>query len=218
MNKLLTFYSNSHLEIYTNYFLPSFKKHLASSYELLVLNTEQLSPTGVWASPGFDVMMMEKIQWIIKNINLNDDSILVFSDCDVQFFGDLKFNLKNNDIMFQNDYNSHCAGFCICKQNLKTLNFFKLVEQEFKSLMNGQIDDQAIINKIILQTTNDIKIGLLDSDLYWTVANSTKGAVWSDQPVVCPKTILMHHANWTIGIKNKIQLLQIVRDQIHNYI
>jgi hypothetical protein len=215
MNKILTFYSDSHSVLYNDYFLKSYNKYLSKNYTLLTKKIDQLSPSGDWASTGFDETMMEKVKWIIQNIDLNDSGYLVFADCDVQFFGDLEFNLLNHDILFQHDYfdNNYCAGFFICKQNKKVLDFFNLVQEVFHSNMNGKIDDQAIINKLLNNKSSNLNLnfGILPSNKYWTVAFSTNGVVWNGQDFICPSNIILHHANFTIGVENKIRLMNIVK-------
>jgi hypothetical protein len=214
MNKILTFYSDTHKILYEDYFLKSYKKHLSNDFKLLEKKIEQISPSGDFASFGFDLTMLEKIKWILENIDLEDEGYLVFADCDIQFFGNLEFDLRSHDILFQHDYydRNYCAGFFVCKQNEKVLNFFNMVYDEFKASMNGKIDDQYVINNILKNRTLDLSSGFLPSDKYWTVAFSTNGNVWSNQPVTCPKTVIMHHANFTIGVDNKIALMDIVKN------
>jgi hypothetical protein len=215
MNKVLTFYSDSHSVLYNDYFLKSYNKYLSKNYTLLTKKIDQLSPSGDWASTGFDKTMMEKVKWIIQNIDLNDNGYLVFADCDVQFFGDLEFDLSSHDILFQHDYyeNNYCAGFFICKQNKKVLDFFNLVYDVFNSNMNGKIDDQAIVNNLLNNKSLnlDLAFGTLPHDKYWTIAFSTSGVVWDGQDVNCPDTIIVHHANFTIGTDNKIKLMNEVK-------
>jgi hypothetical protein len=215
MNKILTFYSDSHLVLYNDYFLKSYNKYLSKNYILLTKKIEQLSPSGDWASAGFDKTMMEKVKWIIQNIDLNDKNYLVFADCDVQFFGDLEFDLSSHDILFQHDYydNNYCAGFFICKQNKKVLDFFNLVYEVFNSNMDGKIDDQAIVNNLLNNKSLnlDLNFGILPSNKYWTVGFSTNGVVWEGQEITCSDKIIAHHANFTIGIENKINLMNIIK-------
>jgi len=218
MNKILTFYSETHKILYEDYFLKSYNKHLSNDFKLLDKKIDQISTTGDFASFGFDLTMLEKIKWILENIDLEDNGYLVFADCDIQFFGNLEFDLNSFDILFQHDFydKNYCAGFFICRQNEKVLNFFKMVYEEFKSSMNGKIDDQYVVNNILNNRTLDLSFGLLPSDKYWTVAFSTNGNVWNNQPVVCPNTIIMHHANFTIGVDNKIILMDIVKNMLGN--
>jgi hypothetical protein len=213
MNKILTFYSESHSILYNDYFLKSYEKYLSQEYVLLSKKIDQVSPSGDWASPGFDKAMMEKVKWILQNIDLNDENYLVFSDCDVHFFRKMEFDLTSHDILFQHDYyeNTYCAGFFVCKQNKKVLDFFNSVYEVFISNMDGKVDDQAIVNRILNGSSIDLKFGYLPSEKYWTVAFDTKGMVWDGQEVSCSKNIIAHHANFTIGVENKIKLMNKIK-------
>jgi hypothetical protein len=213
MNKLLTFYSESHKDLYDNYFYPSYLKHLSKNYTLIAEIIPQVCPTGEFASLGFDDAMFKKIELIIKNIDIDDQNILVFSDCDIQFFSDLVFDLTNNEILFQEDYNSKCAGFFVCKQTQNVLDFFNLVKTEFTKAKNGKIDDQYVFNNLL--TTNNFKLsyGYLPSNKYWTVGNTMCGKVWNGEDILIPEGLIMHHANFTIGYENKIKLLKLVKEQ-----
>ena len=91
-----------------------------------------------------------------------------------------------------------------------------MVYEEFKSSMNGKIDDQYVVNNILNNRVLDLRFGMLPSEKYWTVAFSTNGNVWNDQVVTCPNTIIMHHANFTIGVDKKILLMDIVKNEIEN--
>ena len=165
--KVITFYSDSHKDLY-NTFVSSFNEHLSSKYTLLTKKIEQLSPSGEYNSNGFDLSMLEKLTWIIDNIDVNDTSPMVFSDCDVQFFGDLDFDISEYDILFQHDYHnnfnyswfpgeknrlgkypSYCAGFFICKQSEKVKKFFQDVKDNLIKNLNGTLHDQTMMNKMI---------------------------------------------------------------------
>jgi hypothetical protein len=215
MKKLITFYSNSHKEIY-DIFYNSYCKYLINDYNLSTLNIDQMSPTGEYESEGFDLTMLKKVEWIIENINTNDSDILVFADCDIQFFQNIEEDLGEFDIKFQEDIGSYCAGFFICKQNQKVLDFFKYVHETLKLNLDGKIHDQTIINHLLHNKIfTDINVGLLDKNKYWTVANSNGGQVWNGETInYVPKEIVMHHANFTVGIKNKLQLLNRIKEKI----
>ena len=215
--KLLTFYSDSHTEIYENFFLKSYNLYLSESFELYAKYIPQISPTGEYNSKGFSHTMLEKIHHIINNIDITDVQPMVFSDCDVQFFSDFSQDIikeiGNNDIAFQDDVTVLCAGFFICKQNIATLSFFEQIYRILKNEMDRGIDDQVIINNVLRSNPNIINFGVLPSDKYYTVASTIK-SVWNGQDFTLPSTIFVHHANWTVGIKNKLQLLNIVREKV----
>lgn len=210
--KIITFYSDSHFEMYNKFFLESYNKYL-SHHKLIAKKIEQISPTGEYESEGFDKAMLEKIKLIIDNIDLSDEEPLVYADCDVQFFRDLEFEMGENDILFQNDYfiNNYCAGFFIAKQNKEVLNFFITVKEKFIQSMNGKIHDQNIINDLFREGYDKIKKSMLPNEKYWTVAFSTKGKGWNGQKIDVPSEIILHHANFTVGVNNKLMLLEEVR-------
>jgi hypothetical protein len=210
--KLLTFYSDSHREIFNDYFLPSYQKHL-QGYRLIAKHIEQLSPTGEYEAKGFDLTMLEKIDFIIESIDLSGEPF-IYSDCDVQFFGDISHDLGDNDILFQNDYlpQNYCAGFFIAKQNQAVLDFFVRVRDTLLQKMNGVIHDQTVINEL-LHNGYPIKSAMLPTDKYWTAAFATGGALWNGQDIEVPASIVMHHANFTIGTQNKIALIEQVKNK-----
>jgi hypothetical protein len=217
MKKLITFYSESHKDIY-NIFYNSCNKYL-KNFDLKCKIINQVSPTGEYESLGFDLTMLEKIKWIIENIDTNDDNYMIFSDCDVQFFQDINEDLGLYDILFQEDLGSYCAGFFICKQNQIILNFFEYVREALELNMNGIIHDQTIINHILHNDAfPNIKVGFLDRNQYWTIANVNGGRVWREEDSIShvPKEIIMHHANFTVGIKNKMSLLKQVKYKYDN--
>jgi hypothetical protein len=211
--KIITFYSDSHLEVYNNYFLESYNKYL-SHHKLISKKIEQISPTGEYESLGFDKAMLEKINLVIDNIDLNDPEPFAYSDCDVQFFRDLDFQMEDIDIFFQNDFfpNNHCAGFFIAKQNQRVLDFFLKVKDKFIESMDGKIHDQIIINNLFFEGYDGIKKSMLPSNKYWTVAFSTGGNPWTNQEIKLPSELIAHHANFTVGIKNKLLLLEKVKE------
>lgn len=213
--KLLTFFTNSHLEIYENYFLPSFESYLKNDFELLESHYEQICENGSFGSSRFGETMIGKLEHIIKNIDINDTQPLVYSDCDVQFFGEIKNDLlteiENYDLKLQNDILCMCAGFFICKQNQNVLNFFTDVLNTLKNSSLPNDDDQRIINEFLNKKVYPLKYDTLPCDKYFTVAYANNSRQWNGEDFNIPSTILVHHANWTVGINNKLKLLEYVK-------
>jgi len=218
--KILTFYSDSHYKMFNDFFISSYDKYL-SKYELIVKKINQISPTGEYESFGFDTTMVEKLNLIIENIDINDGRFLMYSDCDVQFFSDLDFDLGDNDICFQQDgsVKNLCAGFFITKQNNSVLSFFIEVRQMLLDSLDGKIHDQKIINKLLNSGYDKIKVGVLPYDRYWTVAYGINNKMWhEDLDFEIPNTIISHHANFTVGVENKIKLLKLVKEKYENIV
>ena len=213
--KLLTFYTDSHIEIFKNYFLSSYEEHLKNDFELIECKYDQICADGSYGSDGFNHTMIGKIEHIVKNINPGESLPLVFSDCDVQFFKNIKEDIlseiENFDIKFQDDVVCVCAGFFICKQNEKTLSFFEDVLKSLKDLVNLNYDDQQIINNFLRTNRHPLNHGLLPKEKYFTVASSNQAKQWNGETFTIPKEIISHHANWTVGVHNKMKLLEYVK-------
>tara|TARA_Y100000310_G_C20564804_1_gene754926 strand:+ start:437 stop:1114 length:678 start_codon:yes stop_codon:yes gene_type:complete len=223
MTQLLTFYSDSHKEFYEKYFLESFNEFLKDDFSLNTLHVDQLSTNGAFGSSGFEETMLLKIKHIINNIDITSDDKLVYADCDIQFFQNIKDDLFNElgdyDIKFQDDVICLCAGFFICKQNKTVLNFFKqillvLENNMVNGKLRGGLSDQIVINNFYNRKLHNTKIGKLPKR-YFTVASSSAGPKqWTGQPFNVPPDIILHHANWTVGYDNKIKLLNYIKDKI----
>ena len=54
---------------------------------------------------------------------------------------------------------------------------------------------------------------VLPRNKYFTVAASTNAKQWVGQDFHVPTTIVAHHANWTVGLDNKLKLLQFVKNK-----
>lgn len=222
--KLLTFYSDTHKELYEKFFLKSYNKHLKDSFDLIDRHVLQISEKGTYGSKGFEETMFEKITLVIDNMDIESDEPLVFADCDIQFFGDFKEDitkdLGDNDISFQqNDVHNICAGFFVCNQNESVLKFFKEVKQRMlQNMVNGQlkrgISDQSIMNQMFRE--RKYKLGKLDQYKYFTVAITNGPTQWNGGEFKVPKDVLMHHGNWTVGLENKFKIMEYVKKELEN--
>lgn len=205
-----TFYTDSHKKIYEEFFLKSFPE---GEFNLFCEEFKQECPTATYREQGWNLTMAKKIQLIIDGIESSWGEYMVHGDCDIQFFppgikDTLVTELGDNDIAFQSDGTKYCAGFFICKANDSSLNLFKQV----KANLSFFPDDQEALNHLISQYP--LKHKTL-SGLFYTVARDNNWQVYTgeDNPRITTNKILMHHANYTMGLENKTKLLKIVRDK-----
>lgn len=207
--KLLTMYSDSHEVLYTTYFKPSFDKHLSRQYDLLAKKTQQISLTGDYGTEAFCETTQEKIKWIIENLDVNDSEEIIFSDCDIQFFDNLAYSIGKNDILFQRDFEVFCTGFMVLKQNTKVLDFFESVLKSMQK--NNNLNDQDVVN-ILLKDEKKLKFDMLPTEKYWTMGNFNEGKTWNGGAFLVPSgKIILHHANFIVGVKNKFLALEEVK-------
>jgi hypothetical protein len=214
--KLYTFYTDSHKILFDDWFLPSFTS-TNKNIELITTKFDQHCKSGNFMEEGWMRSMHDKIDLVIRGIEENWNEYFIHSDCDVQFFGDIKSDLleqvQDYDLAGTNDNpfdpNSHiCCGFFICKGNDKTLSMFK----EIKKIMNQQYNDQIVLNTIKDRFITSKKLNYK----HYNVIYSNGPRVWSPEMGVThvDPSILTHHANWIIGIENKITNLKLVKELV----
>jgi hypothetical protein len=219
--KIYTIFTDSHSSLLNDYFLPSLKANIDSSIEIIVDQIQQFCPSAVYGSHGWFETMLLKAQQHIRACEENFGDKFIYSDCDVQFFKPF-FNtmieeLEDYDIACQDDVhpygdrNTYCAGLFICNANENTLNFFKSI---YHSMIKAHEYDQSYNDQTALNGhLHHIKHKLLSSKFY-TIAQTTK-CLWNNEIDIqnIPSNLLVHHANWTHGIENKIQLLQFIKSK-----
>lgn len=207
MMKLYTIFTPSHRAMYENYFLPSLPK---GEFEVISSEIPQECETGQFYTEGWSQTCFRKVELFIKVCEENMGNIFTFSDVDIQFFGPLKETLIDElgeyDIAVQNDTgNYYCSGFFVCRGNERTLNMFKSMRDNYNK------EDQTSLNENIHLCRSKFL-----SKRFFTVAHITN-AVWKGEDINIPDYVLMHHANWTEGIDNKIKLLEMVKNKMKDY-
>lgn len=216
MVKIYTHYSDSHKDIYDNYFKASLRNiYTPSEVSIRGCYHEQTTLDGMFMSPGWLDSMNIKLDVILTALTENKNKWFIFSDCDVQFLKpfveDLEFELNGFDIVCQNDCNSLCAGFFACNANERTNLLFTTIKQNFRYLVN----DQVALNEY----RNLVKYKLLDPQKYYTIGNyftNTDGThIWDNSTaIIPPSNILLHHANYVKGTANKIKLMDLIKGSI----
>ena len=213
--KFYTFYTPSHKTLYDNYFLPSFPHE---DMELITDELDQECPSGTYREDGWSNTMRRKLELIIRGIKENKDDFIVHGDCDIQFFADpstplskiLLSELGDNDIAFQNDGTKFCAGFFVCKCNEEILRLFTRVLSD----LNLYPDDQEALNSLLPQF--GVSHECLSSRFYTCAMDNNWRRYEGHEhiPVNAEelRNVVMHHANYTMGVDNKIKLLNRIRD------
>ncbi len=205
--KVYTLITGTHRILLERYFLPTFP--FEKDTELIIRYGNQDTVDGRFDSAGFSETMRQKVALVLDAIakNKGGDTI-IYSDVDVQFFGKIKSVIDNYlvdyDICCIDDSpskNKYGAGFFALRPSLHVAELFINV---YNNLDNFR-DDQPALNHFI--ATSDNKVGLLDKKLFWNTSGK--------KDYEAPGGVLVHHANWVIGVDEKIKLLDNVRNQIN---
>ena len=205
--KLYTIYTDSHKNLYENYFL----KTIPNEFEIISTKVDQECATGEFYSDGWGKTCYRKVELFYKACLENMGGLFVYSDVDIQFFGKIKDTLIQElgdyDIACQNDTaHYYCSGFFICRANERTLNLFS------EMLKRYRLEDQTTLNDNIHLVNSKFL-----SNKFFTIGHILYNT-WKGQDFNLNFPILLHHSNWVEGINNKIKLMDVVRTKNNNII
>jgi hypothetical protein len=108
-----------------------------------------------------------------------------------------------------------CTGFFACRGNEKTLRLWEDVKKmmESDSLSSDQISFNRCIRRNGHKNPYNVIWAYLPSS--FCGGGTFTGYEWHPGMVLpIPGKIMMHHANWTKGVKNKIAQLIYVRNEV----
>jgi hypothetical protein len=209
---LLTYAATGYNPMVEKYLLPS-----ALAFE--VVRIKHQYPVSNWDTESFNVMCRHKITAIVEMINkLDDGEVFVYCDGDIELFG-LTPEIILSDLGAYNIC-AHlddslktifCAGFLIFKCNSTTRKF---CSDWLQLAIEHHADDQSWFNFLI---SNNPIVYSLPVEKYWNIGQV---GLWYGGDSCClenikrlvPKTIQMFHANFTVGIDRKLELLETVRN------
>lgn len=215
--KLYAIYTPSHKVLKDKYFLPS----IQDDFEIILEFCEQTCATAKFMGEGWTKTTMRKVDLIIRAIEENQGKIFIFSDVDIQFFEPIKDTIlalmEGKDIVMQrnNPEGVLCTGFFACRGNEKTLQLWKDVKKTMQK--KSSKSDQISFNQCIKKKSKKNPYGLVWAYLpdSFFGGGTLTGRDWHPgMSLPVPGKIVLHHANWTKGIKNKIKQLQYVRNEV----
>ncbi len=142
-----------------------------------------------------------KLRLLIDAIKENWSKIIIFSDIDIQFFGITETvileSMQNNDIAFQEQSGGiKNIGFMAIQCNEKTLSLW---EQTCKEFERNKGWDQEIVNEILRDNANNIRWVYFPPQIWHTGSHNL------------PSKILLHHATFCSGEKEKLNQMNVVR-------
>lgn len=212
---LCLFCTPSHEQLLNDWLLPS----LQDDFEIVAKHAPQECSGNFW-SENWEKTTKKKVIHIIDTIENNMGKIMIFSDADVQFFSSVTdiitpFFDAGYDLIIQEDFPNQwvCSGFFAQTCNEKTLSLWKKVHDYMCE--HNEKSDQKSLNYVLDH--------LLLGDIRWTYlpltfmngGRLTGGSVWEPGDTVSiPRDIVIHHANFTVGIENKIEQLRLVKKVI----
>ena len=218
--KLYALYTPSHEVLKDRFFLPS----IQDDFDIILEFAEQTCQSAHFMDKGWTDTTMHKVDLIIRAIEENRGEIFIFSDVDIQFFGPIQDTIltlmEGKDIIMQrnNPEGVLCTGFFACRANEKTLRLWKDVKKIMEK--NKSNSDQISFNQCIKKGSKKNPYGIswayLPNNFFGAgTLTAYTGYLWKPgMSLPIPDDILLHHANWTKGVKNKIAQLRYVKDEV----
>ena len=215
--KLYAIYTPSHEILKDKFFLPS----IQDDFEIILEQCDQTSPSAKFMSEGWTDTTIRKVELIIQAVKENWNSVFIFSDVDIQFFRPIEKTIlslmKNNDLVIQKNSPNGvlCSGFFACRGNEKTLQLWTDVKayMENDKSKSDQVSLNHCIKRSSTQNPYGLKWGYLPNSFFG--GGTLTGCTWCPgKKLPVPSNIMMHHANWTKGISNKIAQLKYVKSVV----
>jgi hypothetical protein len=157
-----------------------------------------------WGTPVFNNISRITAGYCLDLMNqMADGEVLFYCDSDVllfvhpQWFAD---QIGDNDFVFQSDKGTADMGFFIVKVSDKT-------KTVIKSAIEAMKDDTRNYQEVFNVVTKgmNIKTAFFDTKDVWNYG--VIGGMWDGQEFECPKNLKAFHANYTVGIPNKVLLI-----------
>lgn len=181
---------------------------------------EQTCPTGGFKSEGWNDCMLDKLNTLLSLPT--DGTATLYVDADVCLMPSLVEwcrwyveHLDADEVAFSSDVVQWCAGIMLFRSSKRVHAFWQTIA-DLSAAVNAP--DQDVIHWLRVQAEQQkgrlpIVGRMLPADVFcnWATVNAPHvPAPWDGQPFEVPKTCLAWHANWTIGVDNKMRMLERV--------
>ncbi len=211
MIRLYSLYTPSHRVLKERFFCPTVPHDLELHLEYFENEGE-----GRILDPSWRRAVIRKVEVIIDAIVSHPGRVFVWSDVDAQFFAPVtewvEPALANCDIAFQIDAPGSmlCNGFFFCRGTESTLQLWRRTLEGLRPPENAG-DDQALVRRFVHDTPG-LRWGLLP--VAFCGGGTLMAHCWNPGDALpIPANAVMHHANWTIGVANKIAMCELVREK-----
>ncbi len=218
--KIYTFYTPSHA-VFKDTWVNSIKDD--ENIEMIIREFIQECKTGKGWDDGWQKVMLRKVDMILEAIHTNWGDVVIYSDIDIEFFQPISKKIMeligNKDLVIQRDNPSGtvCAGFFALRANERTQSLWKGIRNYMIS--HNECSDQKTLNKLLrksgLETINPYGViwDYLPADFLG--GGTFTGIGWKiGKKLFIPSNIMMLHANFTRGNKNKLALQGYVREVV----
>lgn len=210
--KLITYASPSHREMCERFVIANGERAGFKSCEMFT--AEQLCESGKYNSPGFAEQMWLKLRCLAE-IPISERICYVDADCLLMpGLHDWCENwLSDRDrltIGFGNDVAELCMGTIVFEQSAETIQWWRFL---YQLAWMTKLHDQAALHGLRENSKQvPVNLDVLPNDVFanWATHGEHSQKTWKGEELIVPDGVLCWHANFCVGIEDKIRMLEIV--------
>ncbi len=199
--RLYTHATPSHHELLNGWLLPT-----ASAEFDVIVGTSEQHGSGRYDDQDWGKNTHQKSRTMLRAVTENIGDVVVWSDCDVQILRPCRDRLLellgDHDIAAsRNDKGGGlCSGFYVVRCTPETASFFD-------GIVNSDVFEEGRRPKSSLTDQHVFNQNIATLDYVVLPGNE----FWCNRFPLDVQNIRVHHANWIIGVPNKIAALKEVR-------
>lgn len=205
---LFTAYSDSHAQLFDKHFLPSFQQTgLDKKWELETFHLDRIG--GTFGTVTFNARMMEIMIAFREVLKRIPGQTVITCGCDIRFYQDFTDEVlvemkKHELVSIDDNYGLACCDFFAFKVSPRIISLYDWVIQNDRMFTNNEFT----FNHGIMELGIHLKMLPIE---FYTVGLTNGGNVWlPGDPVNPPTDMKLHHANFTLGVEDKMALLDSV--------
>lgn len=211
--RLVTYYTQTHEAMAQRFVLSRAWKFSA----VHATKCEQVCPTGAFKSDGWNACMIDKLQCLLRLPADGEPTLYVDSDVILQpglaeWCEERIRSMAFDEIAYSDDIVQWCAGVMLFRSTTRTQAWWRLVA-DLSPIWN--VPDQDVIHGLRMQAQHHsgslpVPMSVMPGDRVANWATIGNRSVWSGEAFDVPHGCLAWHANWTIGVAAKEEMLRRV--------
>ncbi len=205
---ILTSYSESHAPLFREHFMPSFfSTGMDRSFDIFDLHVE--SPQGKYGTHEFNSYTHGLMVEFLEFMRSRPGSVIIHAGCDIRFYQDISKEIlagveEHELLAIDDNFGLACCDFFAFKVTERICGMYEWAISNDHLFPNNEFAFNHAMRGI------GIKNKILPIE-YYTVGLTNGGKVWTPgHPVNPPKGMKLHHGNFTIGVENKMILMDAV--------
>lgn len=211
--RLATYYTPTHEQMCRRYVL----SRAWGFSSVHATKCQQVCPSGAFKSDGWNACMLDKLQCLMRLPVDGEPTLYVDSDVILQpglaeWCESRIRSMDFDEIAYSDDVVQWCAGVMLFRSTARTQAWWRLIA-DLSPIW--AVPDQDVIHALRMQAKHHngvlpVPMSVLPSERVSNWATIGNRSVWSGEAFDLPEQCVAWHANWTIGVAAKEEMLRRV--------